>query len=237
MSARERPIHAVPRAALMLLVASLLMQGAWHHVRPAPEAHAEALPAPPALPVLQVLAAGDRIVLAQALMLWLQAFDNPPGLSIPFRDLDYGRVVAWLERVGSLDERTEYPLLAAARLYGEVPVPTKQRQMLDFVYREFLKNPNGRWQWLAHAVYVARHRIGDLALALKYADALATHARGPQVPKWARQMNIFVLEDMGEIEAAKILIGGLLEDGKVTDPAEQRFLMKRLQDLEKQSER
>jgi len=225
-------VQAVPRTAVMLLLLSLCAQTAWHHWRPAPQASAEALPAPPAQPVLLAIAGGDRITLAKALMLWLQAFDNPPGLSTPFRDLDYARVIAWLERILSLDPRAQYPLLAAARLYGEVPVPEKQRQMLEFVYREFLKDPDGRWQWLAHAVYVARHRIGDMPLALKYAEALAQHATGTDVPSWARQMNIFVLEDMGETEAAKVLLGGLLDSGRIEDPAEQRFLMNRLEELE-----
>ncbi len=36
-------------------------------------------------------------------------------------------------------------------------------------------------------------------------------------------MDIFVLEDMGETEAAQIVIGGLLENGQVTDPHEFRF--------------
>lgn len=237
MSGRERPVQAVPRVAVVLLLMSLCAQTAWHHWRPAPQARAEALPAPPAQPVLLMIAGGDRITLAKALMLWLQAFDNPPGLSIPFRDLDYARVIAWLERILSLDPRAEYPLLAAARLYGEVPVPEKQRQMLDFVYRAFLDDPDRRWPWLAHAVYIARHRIGDLPLALEYADALAMHATGRDVPSWARQMNIFVLEDMGETEAAKVLLGGLLESGRIDDPAEHRFLMKRLEELEARADR
>jgi len=234
---KERPINVVPAPALALLAIGLLAQITWHGMRPVPQARAEALPAPPSLATLQVSSAGDRVGFSKALMLWLQAFDNQPGISIPFRDLDYGRVVRWLDRILSLDERADYPLLAAARLYGEVPVPDKQRQMLEFVYQQFLKDPNHRWPWLAHAVYVAKHRIRDLPLALKYADALANHATGPNVPTWAKQMNIFVLEDMGEIEAAKVLIGGLLEGGKITDPAEQRFLMDRLEQLEESAKR
>jgi hypothetical protein len=38
---------------------------------------------------------------------------------------------------------------------------------------------------------------------------------------------------MNELEAAKIMIGGLLQSGTVTDPAELRFLKQRLEELEK----
>ncbi|MCI0400336.1 MAG: hypothetical protein L0Y67_02065 [Gammaproteobacteria bacterium] len=168
------------------------------------------------------------------MMLWLQAFDNQPGISIPFKDLDYDKVTGWMELILELDPRGQYPLLAASRVYGEVPVEGKQRHMLDFVYRQFLLDPNRRWPWLAHAIYVAKHRLKDLPLALKYARAMTLYARGDNVPQWARQMEIYVLEDMGEAEGAKVLIGGLLESGTITDPHEIRFLTERLKRIEEE---
>ncbi len=233
MGARERSIAAVPLSALVLLPLALAAQLYWHHGLPPPGASAIGLAAPPPQPVLEVAAAGDPTSFAKVLMLRLQAFDNQPGISIPFRALDYGRVIAWLSAILRLDERASYPLLAAARLYGEVSDPARQRLMLEFVREEFLKDPNRRWPWMAHAVFVARHRLHDMPLALRYADALATHVTDPGVPPWVTQMNIFVRVDMGETEAAKVLLGGLLESGRVTDPAERRFLMRRLEELEK----
>jgi hypothetical protein len=232
LHSRERSIVAVPKPALALLLIALLMQIALHSLRQPPQALAAALPSPPSQEVLRLGALGDPTVAAKVLMLWLQAYDNPPGISIPFRSLDYSRVIAWLKAILRLDERAGYPLLAAARLYGEVPVPEKQRQMLDFVYSEFSKDPNHRWPWLAHAVYIARHRLHDMQLALQYSNALAKQVSDPLAPAWVKQMNIFVLEDMGEIEAAKVLLGGLLTSGQITDPAEQRFLTQRLEELQ-----
>ena len=77
---------------------------------------------------------------------------------------------------------------------------------------------------------MAKHRLNDPALALKYARAIAEHS--PGAPAWARQMHIFVLEDMGEYEAAKILLGGLLASGVVTDRHEQILLQESLQRIE-----
>jgi len=45
-------------------------------------------------------------------------------------------------------------------------------------------------------------------------------------------MEIFILEDMNELQAAKIMIGGLLAKGAIRDPAEVRFLKERLDELE-----
>jgi hypothetical protein len=45
-------------------------------------------------------------------------------------------------------------------------------------------------------------------------------------------MHIFVLEDLGEYETAKILLGGLLASGAITDSHEARFLTQRLNALQ-----
>ena len=45
-------------------------------------------------------------------------------------------------------------------------------------------------------------------------------------------MRIFILEDLGEIEAARVLMGGLLASGEVTEEKEIRFLTERLKSLE-----
>jgi hypothetical protein len=57
------------------------------------------------------------------------------------------------------------------------------------------------------------------------------------VPYWARDLQILLLEDMGEYEAARILIGGLLASGEIEDPGEVRFLEQRLEALSQQGER
>ena len=64
-------------------------------------------------------------------------------------------------------------------------------------------------------------------------SALVFGAGIASVPLWARQMEIFILEDMNELEAARILLGGLLESGAIHDPAEARFLQQRLEELER----
>jgi hypothetical protein len=57
----------------------------------------------------------------------------------------------------------------------------------------------------------------------------------PDVPLWAKQMEVFILEDMNELEAARIMLGGLLESGAIRDPAQARFLAQRLKELEGRS--
>ena len=165
-------------------------------------------------------------------MLRLQAHDRQPGTSLPFRDLDYARVAGWLDAIIDLDPRADAPLLAAARVYGSVSDPGRQRTMFDLVHRRFLEDPARRWPWLAHAAVMAKHRLADPSLALRYAAAVTEHATGPDVPPWVRDMSAVIAADLGELDTARILIGGLLHSGRVTDPREIEFLGAQLARLE-----
>lgn len=228
---RARSIKHVPAPVMALLALGLLAQITWHGLLPPPSATASDLPPAPTLAVTRVAALGDDTVMAKLLMLWLQAHDNQPGISIPFRALDYDRVQGWLSLALELDARGQYPLVAASRVYASVSDEAKKRAMLEFVYRQFFADPNRRWPWLAHAAIIAKHELKDPELAVKYARAVTEHATGPEVPDWARDMAVVFLEDLGELEAATVLVGYLLASGRVTAPHEQRYLLHKLEEL------
>ena len=229
---RERPLADVPRWVVAGLVLALGLQIALAVLQPRPSARAEDLGPAPGADALRLAAAGEPIALAELLMLYLQAFDYQAGTRIPYRDLDYDRLVEWLARILELDPGGQYPLMSASRLYADIPDAAKQRKMLDFVYAEYLKDPNRRWPWLAHATILAKHRLKDLPLARKYAVALQQNTTTPDAPVWVRQMEPFILEDMNELEAAKILIGGLLASGQVKDRRDFELLERRFKQLE-----
>jgi hypothetical protein len=215
----------VPAWILGLLAASLAMQLLWHGARPAPQREADALPPAPRAEVLRLASFGESAAAARLVMLYVQGFD--------VRAVEYGRLTAWLRAALALDPLSAYPLFAAARVFAETPDPAASRIALEFVYQEFTRDPNRRWPWLAHAALLAKHRLKDLALARRYAAAIDRQTTSRDVPLWARQMEIFILEDMNELEAARIMLGGLLERGGIQDPNERRFLQQRLEELEK----
>ena len=120
---------------------------------------------------------------------------------------------------------------------AEIPDEARSRVALDFVYRAFFADPDRRWPALAHAALLAKHRLHDLALARRYAAAIQQNARSPDVPLWAKQMEVFILEDMNELESARIMLGGLLESGSIHDAEEARFLRRKVEDLERRGQR
>jgi len=227
-----RALACVPTWVWLALGLSLAAQLTWQSTRqPAPPAAAD-LPPPPPVQALRLASFGEPEATARLVMLYVQAFDLGGGNALPYKNLDYRRLTGWLSAILELDPRSEYPLFLAARVYAEVPDEARSRIALEFVYQEFLKDPNRRWPWLAHAALLAKHRLGDLALARRFAAAIDHYTTSEDVPLWARQMEIFILEDMSELEAAKIMLGGLLAKGAIRDPAEARFLKQRLDELE-----
>lgn len=231
-AAPSRPaLRAAPRHVLLAVLLTLALQVLWQASRPPARAQAQDLPPAPSAATLQLAALGDPVALSKATMLYVQGFDEQAGISIAWRNLDYTKVVQWLQCVLDLDPRSQYPLLAASEVYGAVSDPARARLMLDFVYARFSEDPNHRWPWLAHAALVAKHRLHDLPLARRYAAAIRMQATGANVPAWARELEIFIAEDMNEPDAARALIGGLLQSGQITDPNELKFLAARLDQL------
>jgi hypothetical protein len=233
VSASERPLAVVPSWLWVALALGLAAQVTWQAWRPLPAAEAEDLPPAPRAAALRAASLGEPAAASRLAMLYVQAFDLGAGNLLPYRRLDYARLRGWLRAALDTDPRSDYPLFAASRIYAEVDDPARCREMLDFVHEAFLENPGARWQWLAQAALLAKHRLGDLPLARRYAADLQRLARDPRMPLWARQMELFIAEDMNELEAAKIMLGGLLESGQLQDPAERRFLQQRLEDLER----
>ena len=228
----ERPLNHVSAPVLAILCASLALQLGLHAAMPRPQARAPDLMPPPGTRLLRLASLGEPIALAKILMLQLQAFDYQSGSRVPYKDLDYSVVQAWLGRILDLDPGGQYPLLAASLLYAEVPDEARTRSMLEFVYAQFLRDPNRRWPWLAHAVYIAKHELKDMKLALRYASALQEDTTAKDIPAWALTMEAFIREDLNELETERVIIGGLVASGRITDPSELKFLDGRLHEIE-----
>jgi hypothetical protein len=223
----------VPRWIWAALAACISLQVALQSLHPPPPAGAADLPPPPRAAALRAASFGEPAAAARLAMLYVQAFDLGAGNTLPYAQLDFERLARWLRAILDTDPRSNYALFAAARIYAEVDDPEKVRAMLRFIHQAFAQDPNRRWPALAHAALLAKHRLGDLPLARRYAGDLQRLTTDPAIPLWAKQMEIFILEDMNELEAARIMLGGLLASGRLEDSAERRFLEQRLEDLER----
>jgi hypothetical protein len=214
-----------PRALWAALLLALALQGAWKCYEPHPAAFAHALSKAPDPAWVRAADLGEHAFASQWLMLKLFSLDEQPGVSLPFASLDYAQIKDWMTAALDLDPDNRNLLLAATQVYAQVPDPGRQRMMLEFVHQQFLLAPDSRWPFLVHAAFIARHRLKDMHLALRYARDLADVRTAPA---WARQMAVLLLADLGETEQARVLLGGLLDSGAVKDPREINFLLKRI---------
>lgn len=229
---RERSILTVPVYVLICLPLALLLQIGSHRWQTSGKQQAPVLVAPPPASAFRLMSLGEPVVMAKLVTLSLQASDSRSGEQLSLREMNYDHLGAWLTRIVELDPKAQYPFFMASQLYAAVDDEARQRLILDWIYRSFLQDPDRRWKSLAHAALLARHTLKDMSLAQSYAQAIRLHARGSSVPSWAKQMEIFLLEDMNELEHAKILLGGLMQSGQITDPYELKFLEQRLIALE-----
>jgi len=231
----QRPLSEMPFWISLLLVLSLALQIFWYGMHQPAEIHTEPLPEAPNKQILEVLSFGEPEILSRILMLWLQAFDNQPGVSLPFTRLDYNDLTNWLQVISDLDPNSQYPFFSASHLYTQIDNRDQQIKMLNFIHHNFLLKPNKRWRWMAHATIFAQHRLNDVDLATDYAGLLRKNAIGRDVPHWAQQMEITLLEVRGEYQSASLFIGGLLDSKHITDPHELVFLNQRLKSIRKKS--
>ncbi len=226
MSRALRPLAAVPRWVVLGLALSLGAQLCWQMTSSSRVSDAPDPPHPPGAQALRLASFGEHEAASRLAMVYIQSY---PSLD--------SRLLGWLRAALETDPLGQYPLFLAARVYAETADTERARMALEFVYQGFLRDPNRRWRWLAHAALLAKHRLKDMPLARRYAQALERNTTAREIPAWARQMEIFILEDMNELEAAKIMIASLLQSGLVHDPAELRFLIERLEALEAKSGR
>lgn len=194
------------------------------------------LPPPVDAGDIRLFSLGEPAVAARVLGFWLLGFDSRAGQAVPFGSLDYVRLVGWLETIQALDPLSDMPVMSAAGVFVDVKDPARARRMIEFVHRAFLEAPALRWRWMAQVVLLAKYRLGDLELARRLAADLRARAGQAAVPAWARDMEVLILQDMGEFEAARRLIETMLARGDITDPAELRFLTARLEQVRRQLE-
>ena len=105
--------HRVPVAPWWWALWGLVVGASWALAswRPVSEQAIASLTPPPTVDQVRRAAFGDALPLAKWLNLYVQTNDTQPGVSIPFRALDYPRITQWLDLIVTLDPASHYPLM------------------------------------------------------------------------------------------------------------------------------
>lgn len=232
---RERAWRDLPGWIWILLLAALIVQpvslrylddGVKAPYRPLTEPEDEAF--------YRALAPGSSRLLAALLLLRLQLHDDQKGRQYSYRHLDYDRLSRWLLTLYRLNPDSDYPGFLASRVYGQVGDPPRVRRMIDVIEELFKTDPQRHWRRMTEAVLLAKHELKDLDLALALARQVAALPDTIDMPRWARDMELIALDDLGRDEDALRLIASELTSAKNLDADERRFLQSRLLKLQQE---
>ncbi|TVQ83118.1 MAG: hypothetical protein EA357_07180 [Micavibrio sp.] len=212
-------------ALFFILSLNFFLWTASHYVRPS-------WPGVPPAPTENTAAGmtlGDRQFAYRSGALTLQNLGDTGGRVVPLQDMDYDKLGDWFRILHQLDSLSNHVPMTAAFYFGGIlgleENREKIRTVVDYLAKIGEDQAREKWRWLAHAVFLARHRLDDLDYALELAYKLADmdpHAEF--LPLWARHMPAFVHTALDEQSAARALLEAVLLTDHNLHPAEINFI-------------
>lgn len=182
------------------------------------------------VPPVPGVRAAERMTLADPQMayrmigLTIQNLGAIGGKDQSFQNYNYGRLRDWFFLEDQLDPLSNFIPALAAYYYGATQKISDLTPVIDYLEVVGQRPQPQKWRWLAHAVYLARFKQGDLNRALDLANKMAA-LPGDDMPIWSRQMPAFVLNAMGDKQASYALMMSILsENVDDLDPAEILFI-------------
>lgn len=172
-----------------------------------------------------MMALGDPEFAYRLGAITLQNLGDNGGRVTPMKDYEYDKLGKWFWLLHDLDPASDHVPMLAAYYFGATRVPKDVAVVVEYLAK-IGDNPAGsKWRWLVQAVFLARHRLNDLDLALDIAYKLSKmKLLDDTMPAWARQMPAFVLNEKGDRDSARKMIKSLLASSYHFHPNEVRFM-------------
>lgn len=142
----------------------------------------------------------------------------------PLKDYNYQRLGEWFALLHALDPASDHVPMIAAYYFGATQVPKDAAVVVDYLQVAGQIPVGTKWRWLAHAAYMAQHRVHDLQRALDLAYRLVKMPNAAEMPQWARQMPAFILNEKGDRAASRQMMENLLLTEKNVPWQEVNFM-------------
>jgi hypothetical protein len=150
----------------------------------------------------------------------LQFMGDTWGRSTPLKDYDYKEVYKWLHFLDKYDPKSNMLPSSAAYYYSKTQRPSDVIYLLDYLEERSFKDPEANWWWLSQGIYLANSILGDKPRAIRLANVL--HKVKADIPLWARQMEAFLREDLGDKEAAGDIMCDTIQNYKGLEKMEKQ---------------
>jgi hypothetical protein len=226
MVMRSRPLTKTRLQVYVLLALALVMQvSVWAYARGFQARWANVPPAPSYAGAV-AFGLGDPQFAYRSAGVMLQNLGDNGGQTANLNDYDYDGLRSWFLLTDRLDPVANFVPYLAAYYFGAVEDPAKAAHVVDYLEQQGQRPEANKWRWLARAAFIARFSEKDLDKALKLSQQLAAMYPKVNLPFWARQMPIFILQDRGEKEAALAMtLETLKSESKTLPPQEINTLV------------
>ena len=222
----------VPHIILALLVALQVLF--WYQtvdIKP----KLDIVPPLPSEKEVAALSFGDSQFYFRALAFNLQMAGDTFGRSTPLKDYNYPKLLEWFRLLDRLDENclppenpnncrastSNYVPSLAAYYFSKSQNNKDVKYVLDYLEEHSMRNPEANWWWLSQSIYLANSVLRDKPRAIRIATEL--HKIKADMPLWARQMVVFLREDIGEkSQAEEIMCETLLDYSTMLNNAPKR---------------
>lgn len=196
----------------LLILVAVLNIGLWFYSR---EIYTKWTNVPPAPKTLSAKLSflDDESFAYRAYGLALQNFGSI-GQTQSLKAYNYENLGGWFDLMDILDPKSHFMPYMAAYYFGATPDETQLKPVISYLEKRGLEPGPQNWRWLAQAAYLARHRMKDMDEALRISRELGSIYR-VGMPTWTRNMEPMLKADMGDKQAAYLLMLEILKtDGE-----------------------
>lgn len=158
------------------------------------------------------LSFGDKELYFRSQALNLQFMGDTWGRSTPLKDYDYKLVYQWLVFLDKYDPKSNMLPSAAAYYYSKTQHPADVSYILDYLEKRSFADPEYNWWWLSQSIYLANSVLHDKQRAIRIASVLRKVKA--DIPIWARQMEAFLQEDLGDKDKAADIMCDAIKNSK-----------------------
>ncbi|MCB1551751.1 MAG: hypothetical protein KDJ26_07110 [Alphaproteobacteria bacterium] len=188
-------------------------------------AHWSNVPPAPSSLVASSAFLGDRELAFRSNAIALQSFGNSTGQDQALKDYNFDHLGQWFFLEDQLNKKSDYIPFMASYYFGATQNPQQLYPVIEYLRQVGQYPGEDKWIWLGQAIFLARHRLKDDALALQLAEDLAKTYR-PGMPAWPLQMKAIIASDMGDKDVAYGMMLEILKSGSGSmHPNEVNFML------------
>jgi hypothetical protein len=202
---------------IFLIIALLAQITFWHSVKDI-KPNLKITPEIPTPNQTEAFSLGDHQAYFRLKTLDLQMAGDTFGRTTALKDYNFPLLKEWFFFLDTLDSKSNFAPSIAAYYFSRTQNPPDVIYTLDYLEAHADKDPSTKWWWYSQAIYLANSVLGDKERALQIAKKLRV-AEG-DLPLWARQMEVFIQEDLGNKDTAEAIMCEVLSGASEKEMSE-----------------